>query len=215
MKLQSKKSKSSKIAIIIAIVLAVVLLIAGVVILILGSNNNDGTEILSISLSSYPDRIQYYIGEEFDPEGAKIQVFTNDPDSTYFVSAADLVFTGFDSSVAVESQTITISYQGFTTTFNVVVSERPSEPPVLVSIDVPNIQTTYPLDEWNNYGPRLSKLMIVLTYSDGSTREVPLNSREHVEQPKILNAPGTTELVIRYSDGVTTIELPITITITN
>ena len=210
MKLHEKRNKKIAIAL---IAVGVVLIIGIIVACVMNISKPDNIKITSISINARPDS-HYYVGEEFNPEGTRIQVLTNKPNFTYWVDYRDLTFSGFDSSAPTESQTITVTYQGHQATFNIVIEEYPVEAPTLVSIDVPNVITTYTLEAWNKYGPRLGNLKIVLTYSDGSTREIPLESSIHVMKPERLSSPGTTELTVIYTESGVTFEHKIVITVT-
>lgn len=220
MKLKSQK-KSKSIIIIVAILALV--LIAAVIFGAIYINkmieeqkqDEENQVVRKIAISIVP-KTEYYVGDELDLTGLKIQVIAGTNEYSYFVSYpnSDLVVTGFDSSVANDELPITVSYQGFTATFNVKIKEHASATPVLERIEISdNFQTTYDLEEWNNYGPNTDNVTLTLVYSDGSVDNVQFKHK-HIYGFTNLSAAGTTQITIKYSDGVTTVELPVTITIT-
>lgn len=221
MKLKNQKKNKTLIIVvgILALVLVAALVVGGIYI------NNKITEeqkqeeedkaVRRIAISIAP-KTEYYVGDELDLTGLKIQVIAGTNEYSYFVSYpnSDLVVTGFDSSVANDELPITVSYQGFTATFNVKIKEHASATPVLERIEISdNFQTTYDLEEWNNYGPNTDNVTLTLVYSDGSVDNVQFKHK-HIYGFTNLSAAGTTQITIKYSDGVTTVELPVTITIT-
>lgn len=217
MKLNTNRRKKLLIALAVVVALAV---IVGVVAIIITVNANkqeaeDKNIVRGISIASSPAKTVYYVGEAFDPTGTKIQVLTNSANYTYFVDWTQLTFEGFDSSVANEKLTITVSYKGYTTTFNVVVKEHEPETPTLTGIEVYNFETTYPLDEWNKYGPNSTGAYIRCIYSDGSVVEDIVLKDKYIFGVTKLSSAGATEITIKYSDGVTTVETTVEITVTN
>ena len=217
MKLQTKNDKRKNLIIVIIAVVVALALIAGIISLIVFIGNKtpvDSTGIISIVLSSVPDKTSYYIGESFDPIGAKIEVIMKNDTGYHLVDYARLSFSGFDSTTAGE-KTITVSYKGFTTTFTVTVKERPTENPVVTDVEIVGFQDTYTLEFWNKYGPQVSDAKVNLIYSDGSTQDGPWVQSTWVFGYTKLDAPGTTTVTIKYDTGAQIIEKVITITITN
>ena len=86
----------------------------------------DGVNIVeSITVSSSNHKKAYYIGEKLDVTGLDIKATMTD-ESTHTVAVTSDMVTGFDSSKAVDSQTLTITYEGRTATYEIAVRERPS-----------------------------------------------------------------------------------------
>ncbi len=223
MKLQNNKKKRIIIAVVVAVVLLLVIAVGIAVASFLNSpygdvikqpETNESGET-GIVMASFPKQ-QYYIGEEFDSTGAKIQVLTETNASTYFVDYTDngLTFSGFDSSTPGE-KVITVSYKGFTTTYNVVINQYEGDNPEVTKFEVCNMFTEYTLSEWNNGGPSAKNAFYKFTYNDGSTygsREETPVSRGHIYGYTKMEAPGTTEITVKYIvDGV---EYSATVTIT-
>lgn len=165
--------------------------------------------ITRITISILPKTI-YYVDEKFDLSGGMIQIVKDVNEGHYFLNLTDegVEVTGFDSSEAVEEQVITVTYEGFTTTFTVTIKDYPTAKPALVSIEVIGLTDTYTVAEWQS-GMSISGAKLKLTYSDESTEEISLRWN-HIDPTPEMNAPGTTEIVIRY--GGKSITVPITIT---
>ncbi|MGM9632060.1 MAG: bacterial Ig-like domain-containing protein [Eubacteriales bacterium] len=214
MKLNNRKNK---LIITLCVVLGILLvvIIAGLVILsaINAPTQSNPQDIRSINISALPSKVEYYIGESFDPTGMQIQVITNDMAYTRLVDSPQLTFSGFDSTVATESQVITVSYKGFTTVFTIVIKEFIETDPELAYIEVQNFKNTYTFDEWNKNGPDKKGATIKCVYTDGSVSEVPLEYSYILGATK-LDEPGTTTIIIKYSDRGVSKEQTVTITIT-
>ena len=216
MKLQNKSDKRKKLIIIIAAVVAVLALIVGVVCFIVFSNEQPQIEtgIDKIILSSTPNKTGYFIGETFEPAGTKIQVIMKNDDNFYFIEHSELTFSGFDSTTVGE-KVITVTYRGFTTSFKITVSERPSDTPYVTDIEISNFQDSYSKDFWNEYGPQVAGASIKLIYSDESTQEGIWLQSDWISGYEKVSSTGTTTITIKYDTGAKIIEKVVTITITN
>lgn len=217
MKLQRKKNTVLIVAIIAAVVIA---LIVGAVLVISKITDDrekekDMNTIKHISISTSP-RTEYYVGDEFDPTGISIFAYTGYAETGYFVEYpdSDLSITGFDSSAVNDAVVITISYKGFTTTFTVKVSERPSATPVIESIELVGFNTTYSMATWNESGPSSKDVKIKCIYSNGTEKKVSLKDSMIYGYKKV-SAPGTVDLTIKYNDNGKIITKVVTVTITN
>lgn len=214
------KKQNNKRIIIIAIITVVVVLalIAGGVLIYINSQKSPEMkpdDIIGIELSSTPSLTEYFVGEQFKPEGARVQVITHDYEKSYFVDHTALSFSGFDGSKLGE-QVITVTYKGFTTTFTITVKEIASAPPVLTSIRMGDgFSTTYTLDYWNTYGPKVNNTTLVLVYSDGSEVEVGMKRSYCSEIDRNVQSAGTTQFIVTYEDAGIVVSTTVTVTITN
>lgn len=219
MKLQSQKKKTTIIVIAAIIAAIVVALVIGVIVVsgISKNSEKEKARITRIDLSSTPSKTFYYVGDVFDPTGTTIQVITTDQSTTYFVNHDQLSFSGFDSETEGE-KVITVTYNGFSTTFTVTVKEfspPPSDPKVLTSIRLSdNFKTTYTLRKWNTSGPNFKDVYLICTFSDGSEESIPM-SNNYIDPPNFrIDSPCTYELVLRYSIGGTEVTETVEITLT-
>lgn len=218
----SKGSGNNKKLIIIIAAVCLALVVAGVV-LFLSLNKKEEPKpefmIQGITMASTP-KTTYYVGEEFDSTGARVQV-QNNLNIVQFIDEARLTFDGFDSSVPNESLRITVSFefQGkvFSTFYNVTIKPAPedTEDKTIASIELSNnFRTVYGVNEWNNYGPNFSGVELILVYNDETTEEIDEIPPSWCSGIKKVTEPGSTEFTITYSnDGVTvqkTVEISIT-----
>ncbi len=213
------KLKSSKKKIVTIVIVAIVaLLIVGIVSAILIINNFIGKQISHLIISSVPTKTHYYVGDELEIDGLSIQVILNNGDS-YFVDEVQCEITGFDSSKATETQKVTVTYQGYTTTFNVIIKEVPKPTPVLTGIYISQMpKTEYKVGEWLD----LNGGVIMRQYQDGSTKPIDLIYQYVVSGWEIdpdngvyaSNKVGTYTLTVRYAENgivkYTTFEIKVT-----
>lgn len=80
--------------------------------------------LVKIELSSLPNKIEYHIGEVFNPEGGILKLIYSDQ-STKKINLLREYVSGFDSSKVNENLVLTITYQEngmvYTTTLNIKV----------------------------------------------------------------------------------------------
>ncbi|MBQ9978162.1 MAG: bacterial Ig-like domain-containing protein [Clostridia bacterium] len=213
-----KQNNNRTIIIVIVAVVAVLALVAGGVLIYINSQKPPEMkpdDIIGIELSSRPSLTDYFVGEQFKPEGARIQVLTHDYEKSYFVDHTALSFSGFDGSKLGE-QVITVTYKGFTTTFTVSVKELPPATPTLVSIRLSdNFVSTYTLDWWTEYGPVFDGVNLICTYSDGSEKSVPMSATYCLNINTNINSATTVEIPVQYIDGGIIAETTVEITVTN
>lgn len=224
-KLMKLKSRNQNKKIITAAIIAaaiIVLIAVGVVIAISVLNSQESEdpktiEISEIRISSYPSKVVYFIGDEFEPEGTVITVI-NDKAQVYTVDSTDpdLIISGFDSSAPNDKLPLTITYKGHSITINVTVKEVPSSKPYLTSIRLSdNFHKEYSLEWWNTYGPTFDNVYVVCTYSDGSEKEFPMEATYCYGMNYNLTSKGPFTFVVKFSDEGIWAECNVTVTITN
>ena len=115
----------------------------------------------SIRIAGNPTKASYYQGEEFDPAGIQVKALYNNG-SERDVAAADLAFSGFDGSNPGE-QTITVTYQEKTATFNVNVIAQNG-----IEITAAPTKVRYGVgEEFDATGLKVSR-----TFADGGKKEL-------------------------------------------
>ncbi|PKL91097.1 MAG: hypothetical protein CVV21_09910 [Candidatus Goldiibacteriota bacterium HGW-Goldbacteria-1] len=118
--------------------------------------------LVSIALTSEPDKLIYDIGEALNLAGLAVTgTYTDGTTKQEIISAANV--TGFDSSYAVNGQVLTVTVGGKTAIFEVDIA------PSLASIEI-----THPANKLVfNVGDVLSitGLVITGTYTDGNTKQ--------------------------------------------
>ena len=95
---------------------------------------NYGKEIVSISIDTLPNKLSYRIDEDIDISGGSIKVIYYD-ETTEIIDMTLSMISGYNSEV-VGKQTILISYEGKTTSFEITV--RPAKEVTSISVNVPN-----------------------------------------------------------------------------
>ena len=141
----------------------------------IGFNLTVNSKPVEMKLTSRPTKFNYTIGESLNLDGAAIMLkYCNDSVSSIAITKE--MVSGFDSE-KVGLKTLTVSADGMTTTFNVIVLEKVIEPqPTIelqsVVISALPVKRTYCIgDELD-----LSGGMLTLTFSNDSTSVVPMES---------------------------------------
>lgn len=218
----------SKRPLIIGIVIAAaVLLVAAIVVVVILVSNKGGLggifgnkeqpeeiqadTINQIQVVSNPSKRQYFCNEPFDQTGLEVYAFKQS--GSYIILDPDeYTITGFDSSVAVEHQVLTVTYKGFTDTFTVTIKEPFAVEPTLESITMGTLpKTLYKVAE----GLNTKGGTFICTYSDGTTKTVEL-SNKHVTGFRVAYEAGVGEyeLTVTYTEKTTTVTTTYKITIT-
>ena len=168
-------------------------------------------QIKEIQISRTPDKVNYFCGTAFDPTGLTVYSLTNGGDFTK-VKLDDCTITGFDSSVPVENQVVTVTYKGFTATFNVSIKEQLTTAPQLESIAI----GTMPKTEYKLGDPLRSKDgTFICTYTDGTTKTYALSNKYVYGFVAAMESgvPGEYELTVKYTEKGVTAETTYKITI--
>ena len=193
------------IVLVVAIVIAVVLIGANGGIDNSGSNNNGGgnngpVEITKLSVAAEPNKKVYYVGDQADFSGLSLLVTTSTGDQhvVYYSSNPEaFIFSGFDSSVAKEEQSITVEYMSLKTLFTVKIIDIPDVPPVLQSIHLEGSpKTEYKVG--GTFFPLNAK--IVAVYSDGTTKTISLKKSHISGFGDAVSVPGEHEIKVGYFD---------------
>jgi len=118
--------------------------------------------ITGITIKTRPGKTEYWVGETLNTTGLTLTATYSDG-STQEI-AEGFTVTGFDSATAGE-KTVTVTYEGFTATFTVIVKE-----PTITGITVKTqpAKTEY----WVGESLDTTGLTLTATYSDGSTQEI-------------------------------------------
>lgn len=76
------------------------------------------TALVSVEVSEKPTKVDYFIGEDLDTSGLQLKLTYDDGSVSYVTSG--YTFNGF-SSISAGEKTVTVAYEGKTTTFSVNV----------------------------------------------------------------------------------------------
>ena len=209
--------RNKKTLIILIVVILLIATVATVIIAVLVKNKQYGETVNSILVSSKPEKSHYYVGEKADYSGLVIELLKNNG-STEFVEYNDenkslFTFVGFDSSKAIEHQTITVTYGDFTCMFYISVKEVPKPTPVLSSIRMAIVpKTEYKVGEWLD----VEGGIILREYTDGTLEPIPLIFDNVLDswQEAFAAGPGTYTLTVKLKENgvIKTTTYDITIT---
>lgn len=192
-----------------------------------GGGGNDETSLPTIPdaitrfyISSVPNKTTYYLNQAPDYSGLVFHLISEEFDTviSYDDNPDAFTITGFDSSAPIESQTITVECKGYTDTFNITIKERENPAATLVSIHF----ATYPKQEYHvddQFDHTAG--VLVCTYSDGSSKEIPLQynyisgiSKTKDPTKEHIFLPGEYTLVVKYIEDSVLAETEYTITVT-
>ena len=198
-------------AVVIAAIIAVIVVVNMQKTPDIDKNAQFNAEVKEIQIARKPDRLTYYCGMQFDPTGLSVYSLTNGGDFTK-LAIEECTITGFDSSVAVEAQVITVTYKGFTDTFTIQIKEEPTGTPVLESISMQTLpKTEYKVKE----GLNSDGGVILCTYSDGSTKTVDLiNEYVYGFRAAYVAGVGQYDITVKYSENGVQVSTTYKITIT-
>ena len=211
-----KKVNSKKIVVPLIIMLALVLVV--VLITVVVNIKMDYDKQIARVLVSTPPKLQYFAGERPNYEGLKLQVVLNNGES-YFVDASECEISGFDSSKAVERQTITVSYQGFQCAYQIMIKEAPKPSPILSEIYLETLpqKTQYKVGEWLD----TTGGVLMVKYTDGTYMRHNLIIQDVYgfvtdvkNETYVTQQAGTYTLEIRYREGGVTKTCTYEITVT-
>lgn len=193
-------AKTKKIVLIaLAAVLAAALIAAALFFIFAGSDNNTQNRF---TVLSRPDKTTYFVGESPSWYGFEAKL-TTDTGSTVTLGPESCTFSGFNSSVPVENQVITVRYKQHTATFNIKIvakSDNNQQNPADGQFNGMSFKTMP--QTWYKVGDWLSVQggVLLLRYDNGATKEVALNY--DMVSGFTTAAPGFYTLTVTYiEDG--------------
>ncbi|MCR4615410.1 MAG: bacterial Ig-like domain-containing protein, partial [Clostridiales bacterium] len=153
----------------------------------------------SIAVKTLPTKTTYEIGESFNQNGLTLTATYSDGSTKVITSG--FICSGFSSTTA-GTKTVTVTYEGKTTTFTVTVNPAPV---TLSSIAVKTLptKTTYNIGE--SFNP--SGLTLTATYSDGSTKTI---SSGFTCSGFSSTTAGTKTITVTYEGKTTTFTVTVT-----
>ena len=150
-------------------------------------------EVTSIEVLTAPDKTELFVGETLDTTGLTIQ-------ATYNSGKTETVDSGFECTptefTTAGEHTITVTYEGCTTTFKVNLTA------VLTEIKV----TTKPSKVTYFEGDSLDAAGMVVTayYNDNTTVDL---TEGFICDPELLETPGKQTVTVTYDGQTTTFEV--------
>ena len=210
-KASGKFSKPLNPKILAAALVSVAVLVLAIVLVFSLQDNDPVIEPLSLSVTAYPDKTTYYVGESAVFNGLKLKMtLTNGASIT--VDGSECEITGFDSSEAMDNQIITVTYKGLQTTFGVTIQEIETSLPDAkytgLSFKTLPAKTAYKVGEW----PDPSGGVLIVHYDDGTAREMELTN-DYIYNFTTAK-PGTYTITVKYVERGLYGETSYTITVT-
>ena len=162
------------------------------------STADSGSIEIFIQNSQMP-RQTYVQGQDLDLSHGALTIAEKGEQRSLPLNNADITVTGYDKNT-LGKQTLTITYNGATTTFEVTVIAR--------SV-AENFESNYFIgDKFDN-----SKGRLKIARDDGSTFNVNLNSEKVSLKTFNASAEGTTTVTVVYTDGAESYECSFDVTV--
>lgn len=117
----------------------------------------------TIAIASAPEKIEYVEGQPLDITGTAIVLTYNDGTTELVEVTPDMV-SGFDTNVFGQQQ-ITVTYEGKTTTFTIVVIEK-------VAVQLELVSAPYKLEYIVGQNLNLEGAFVNVIYNDGEEKEI-------------------------------------------
>lgn len=148
--------------------------------------------ISGVSVYTLPNKLNYNVGDKLDTTGLSLRVNYSDGGSSVYSNGFSCSPTSF---TAEGNQTVTVTYEGKTTSFDVNVQD-PSKT-TGISVDrLPNKVEYNPGDQLD-----VSGLRIKVSTKGGSEVVDALNNSKFSFDPVVLNTEGQQLITVTYKDG--------------
>ena len=151
-------------------------------------------KVTSVVILSKPDKLDYYVGEEFDSNGLKVfAVYENGTNK----EITDYTLNGFVSTVG--TKTITVEYEGFTATFDVEVKEKPVNLTSITIVKKPDKLNYFVGEEFDPSG-----LVVAAVYDNNTTKAVTEYTCSGFE-----NTVGIKTITVTYNGKTATFDVEV------
>ncbi|MDD8048393.1 MAG: bacterial Ig-like domain-containing protein [Thomasclavelia sp.] len=155
-------------------------------------------QVTSIAMNSNPNKVEYVVDSTFDVTGAKIDV-NYDNGTKEVVNVTNDMISSVDTST-LGSKTVTVTYQGKTTTFNVNVVDKTL---TSISVSTKPTKTTY---KEGTTALDVTGGELKLTYDNGTTQTISMTAAMCNAD---LNKVGSQNVTVTYNGKTTS--YPITV----
>ena len=166
-------------------------------------DNTPAVEITGISVNTDGVKKEYNVGDELDVSGLTITVKKSDDSEETVDATADMV-TGFDSSAA-GTVTLTVTYEGFTDTFDVEILETtPPEAEITgIALNTDSVKKSY------NVGDELDVSGLKITVKKSDDTEETVDATADMVSGFDSSAAGTKTLTVTYEGFTATYEIEV------
>ena len=149
-------------------------------------------EIVSISVTKKPDKLIYLEGENFEKGSMTVSANYNDGSS---VTVSNYTLSGYDSSAG--TKTITVTYNTFTTSFDVTVKEN-----TLTNLLVTSLPSKLTYVEGQDFSP--IGMVVTAFYSNATSETV-----TDYTVSGYTSTPGTKTITVSHKDKTATFEITV------
>ena len=157
-------------------------------------------EITGIEVLSKPNKTEYEFGEELNTTGLSLKVFLDNGSEQTITEGFEV--SGYDASTE-GPQTVTVSYEGFETAFEVTVKEKAPEP-VGIQVTAPDKTTYESGDAFDATG-----LKVELVYDNDTTKT--LTADEYTVGAVDTLLPGTKSITVSYGTFNETFDITVNV----
>lgn len=212
LRLNARRHRNKMILMIALAIVAVVGVVALSIFVIAPLFQGDDAPAAGISITKLPEKTVYFTGEVYSSKGMVVEMISYNGTKTE-IPIEQCKITGFDSSVPATSQTIRVSYQGYSATYTVTINKmpRPEKEPLSVEIGNPP-KTEYKLSELSA-GINVDGGTLLVTYVDGTTDEVEMDGN-WVFGLMGIREVGSYDLTVEYIERGVRVTTTYTITVT-
>lgn len=164
-----------------------------------GGDNSSSADVVTVEKSKQP-RLIYVQGQDLDFSSGALTITNANGEKTYVpLNDANVSVTGYDKHT-LGNQTLTISYNGKTTTLVVAVIAR---------MEVENVEIEYFINEPFNK----NKGRVKVASDDGTTSYVEMSDSSITVKSFNNSAAGTTNATIQYTNGSASYECSFPVTV--
>ena len=161
--------------------------------------------LTGIKVKTHPAKTDYKTGEELDLSGMVLTATYSDGSTKDITDTTQFTVSGYDKNKE-GSQTITVTYEGKTAEFQVMVTEE-SLPVTLTGIKV----KTHPAKTDYKTGEELdlSGMVLTATYSDGSTKDI-TDTTQFTVSGYDKNKKGSQTITVTYEGKTAEFQVKVT-----
>ena len=159
-----------------------------------------GASLRSVTLSAYPYKTVYTVGEALDLTGLQLNL-------TYSDGSGELISYGYTAEpsvfTAAGTQPVTLSYEGFVCSFNVTVQEQAEIISGIGVLTLPS-KTRYTIGETLDTAG-----LSVRAYNNSAVGYRDIGREFLTCSPSVLNIAGTQEILVTYGDKTCTFSVSV------
>ena len=167
--------------------------------------------VTSIAVTNLPTKTSYTqnSNEELDLTGGIITVtYSDETTEEISMTNSNVTHSEFDISRA-GMQTITLTYEGRTATFNISIQATQETPKTVTSIAVTNLPAKTSYTQNSNEELDLTGGIITVTYSDETTEEISMTNSNVTHSEFDISRAGTQTITLTYEGRTATFNISV------